>query len=107
MQIPHYALTLNVNAQKNPNTIIAKQYDDKSRYIDIVLTADSKPIMLNKERVTLTVQDKKKNKTIALKDCTVVDSVIIVELTAEILSIATTLECEITVYGTNPYFRKI
>lgn len=101
MQIPHYALTLNVNAQKNPNTIIAKQYDDKSRYIDIVLTADSKPIMLNKERVTLTVQDKKKNKTIALKDCTVVDSVIIVELTAEILSVATTLECEITVYGTN------
>lgn len=101
MQIPHYALTLNVNAQKNPNTIIAKQYDDKSRYIDIVLTADSKPIMLNKERVTLTVQDKKKHKTIALKDCAVVDSVIIVELTAEILSIATTLECEITVYGTN------
>ena len=101
MQIPHYALTLNVNAQKSTNTIIAKQYDDKSRYIDIVLTADGKPIVLNKERVTLTVCDKKANKTIALKDCSIVDSVIVAELTANILSTATTLECEITVYGTN------
>ena len=101
MQIPHYALTLNVNAQKSTQTIIAKQYDDKSRYIDIVLTADSKPIVLNKERVTLTAYDKKANKTIALKDCSIVDSVIVAELTANILSTATTLECEITVYGTN------
>ena len=101
MQIPHYALTLNVNAQKSTQTIIAKQYDDKSRYIDIVLTADSKPIVLNKERVTLTAYDKKANKTIALKDCSIVDSVIVAELTADILSVATTLECEITVYGTN------
>ena len=101
MQIPHYAMALNVNAQKSTNTIIAKQYDDKSRYIDIVLTADSKPIVLNKERVTLTVCDKKANKTIALKDCSIVDSMIVAELTADILSVATTLECEITVYGTS------
>ena len=66
MQIPHYALTLNVNAQKSTQTIIAKQYDDKSRYIDIVLTADSQPIVLNIERVTLTAYYKEANKTIAL-----------------------------------------
>lgn len=101
MQIPHYALTLNVNAQKSTQTIIAKQYDDKSRYIDIILTADGKPIVLNKERVTLTAFDKKAKETIALTDCTIVDSVIVAELTANILSVATTLECEITVYGTN------
>ena len=68
MQIPHYALTLNVNAQKSTNTIIAKQYDDKSRYIDIVLTADGKPIVLNKERVTrLQYATKRQTKRLLLK----------------------------------------
>lgn len=101
MQIPHYQLALNVNAQKNANSIIAKQYDDKSRYIDITLTADSQPIILDKERVTLTVAERKTGKTIALTDCTIVNNIIVVELTADILSVATTLDCEITVYGTN------
>ena len=101
MQIPHYSLILNVNAQKSTQTIVAKQYDDKSRYIDIILTADSKPIVLNNERVTLTAFDKKAKETIALTDCTIIDNVIVAELTANILSVATTLECEITVYGTS------
>lgn len=101
MQIPHYQLALNVNAQKNANSIIAKQYDDKSRYIDITLTAGSQPIILDKERVTLTVAERKTGKTIALTDCTIVNNIIVVELTADILSVATTLDCEITVYGTN------
>lgn len=101
MQIPHYALTLNVNAQNSTQAIIAKQYDDKSRYIDIVLTADNKPIVLNKERVTLTAYDKKAKETIAVTNCTIVDGIIVAELTASVLSVATTLECEITVYGTN------
>lgn len=101
MQIPHYALTLNVNAQTGTQAIIAKQYDNKSRYIDIVLVADNKPIVLNKERVTLTAYDKKAKETIAVTNCTIVDGVIVAELTASVLSVATTLDCEITVYGTN------
>ena len=101
MQIPHYALTLNVNAQNSTQAIIAKQYDDKSRYIDIVLTADNKPIVLNKERVTLTAYDKKAKETVAVTNCTIVDGVIVAELTASVLSVATTLDCEITVYGTS------
>lgn len=101
MQIPHYSLTLNVNAQKSTQAIIAKQHDDKSRYIDIILVADDKPVVLNKERVTLTAFDKKLNETIAVTDCTIVNGVIVAELTAAILSTATTLDCEITVYGTS------
>lgn len=101
MQIPHYALTLNVNAQKSTQTIIAKQHDNKSRYIDITLVADNKAIVPEKERVTLTVVDRKTQETIALTDCTIVDGVIVAELTAKSLSAATTLEFEITVYGTS------
>lgn len=101
MQIPHYALTLNVNAQKSTQTIVAKQYDDKSRYIDITLNSDGKLIVLNDERVTLTAFDKKSKETIALTNCTIVDGIIVAELTANILSVATTLLCEITVYGTS------
>ncbi len=101
MQIPHYTLTLDVNAQKSQAAIVAKQHDDKSRYIDIILTADCKPVVLNKERVTLTAFDKKTKETISLTDCTIVDGVIVAELTANILSSATTLLCEITVYGTS------
>ncbi len=100
MQIPHYALTLDVNATVNKQPIIAKQHDEQSRYIDIMLTAGSTPIVLNKERVTLTAADRKTKETIALTICNIVNGVIVAELTADILSVATTLDCEITVYGT-------
>lgn len=100
MQIPHYQLTLDVNATVNNQRIVAKQHDDQSRYIDITLVADNKPILLNGERVTMTAADRKTHETIALTDCTITDGIIVAELTADILSVATTLDCEITVYGT-------
>lgn len=100
MQIPHYALTLDVNATVNRQPVIAKQHDEQSRYIDIVLTAGSTPIVLNKERVTLTAADRKTKETIALTTCNIVDGIIVAELTADILAVATNLDCEITVYGT-------
>lgn len=100
MQIPHYQLTLDVNATVNNQRIIAKQHDDQSRYIDIMLVADNRPILLSSERVTLTAADRKTHETIALTDCTITDGIIVAELTANILSTATTLDCEITVYGT-------
>lgn len=100
MQIPHYNIVLDVNLKEyQAATIIARVGDKKSRYIDIELRAGNELILLNKERVTLTVADE--NETIALTDCTISNNIITAELTENMVAKSGKLKAEITVYGTN------
>ena len=100
MQIPHYNIALDVNSKEyQAATIIARVGDKKSRYIDIELRAGNERILLNKERVILTVADE--NETIALTDCTVNNNIITAELTENMVAKSGKLKAEITVYGTN------
>lgn len=100
MQIPHYNIVLDVNLKAyQAATIIARVGDKKSRYIDIELRAGNERILLNKERVTLTVADE--NETIALTDCTISNNIITAELTENMVAKSGKLKAEITVYGTN------
>ncbi|RHO48056.1 DUF2479 domain-containing protein [Clostridium sp. AM09-51] len=100
MQIPHYNIVLDVNLKAyQAATIIARVGDKKSRYIDIELRAGNERILLNKERVTLTVADE--NETIAFTDCTISNNIITAELTENMVAKSGKLKAEITVYGTN------
>lgn len=100
MQIPHYNIVLDVNLKAyQAATIIARVGDKKSRYIDIELRAGNERILLNKERVTLTVADE--NETIALTDCTISNNIITAELKENMVAKSGKLKAEITVYGTN------
>ena len=100
MQIPHYNIVLDVNLKAyQAATIIARVGDKKSRYIDIELRAGNERILLNKERVTLTVADE--HETIAFTDCTISNNIITAELTENMVAKSGKLKAEITVYGTN------
>lgn len=100
MEIPHYKIGLDVNEPSYcGQRIIVRKGDTKTRYLDVTLYAAGEPIALSKERVTLTVADE--NGTFALTDCTITDGVVVAELTQNILAKSGTINCELTVYGTD------
>lgn len=95
MNIQHYKLNLDLLKSTAVPILYGYQFDKKSRYIDVTLTANDAEVTLDSS-MTAVLNAVTNNVIVAsAQSCTISDNVIVVELTDKVLSLPGVTKCEV------------
>ncbi|MGN0500604.1 MAG: BppU family phage baseplate upper protein, partial [Ruminococcus sp.] len=95
MKIQHYKLNLDLLKQSSMPVIYGYQLDNKSRYVDITLTANGAEVTLDSD-MTAVLNATTNNVIVAeAQSCNISGNLIEVELTDKVLSLPGAVKCEV------------
>ena len=95
MNIQHYKINLDLLKNTSTPILYSHQFDKKSRFIDVTLTANDAEVTLD-STMTAVLNATTNNVIVAeSQNCTISDNVIVVELTDKVLSLPGVTKCEV------------